>query len=76
MEDLTQGSNTSTTRGTDHTPIMVPYIADITADHSPTPVHAVTEAAALEGTPMFFFQPPQLYTPSFGQWMLPLPFKP
>ena len=29
---------------------MVPDIGDITADHSPTPILAVTEAAALERT--------------------------
>ena len=30
---------------------MVPDIRDITADHSPTPIHTVTEAAASERTP-------------------------
>ena len=39
-----------TTRETDHTPIMVPDIGDIT-DCSATPFHTITEAAALEGTP-------------------------
>ena len=43
-EDLTQGIETPTTRGTDHTPI-------ITADHSPAPIHTMIEATALEGTP-------------------------
>ena len=51
MADLTQGIDTPTTRGTDHTPIMAPDIGNITADHSPVPVHTKTEAAALEGTP-------------------------
>ena len=51
MADLIQGINTPTNRGTDHTPTMVPYIGDITADHSPIPIHTMTEAAALEGTP-------------------------
>ena len=51
MEDLIQDINTPTTRETDHTPIMIPDIGDITEDHSPTPVHTVTEAAASEGTP-------------------------
>ena len=50
MADLIQCIDTPTTRGTDHTPIMVPDIGDITADHSPHPVHTMTEAAALEGT--------------------------
>ena len=48
-EYLIQGINTPTTRGTDHTPIMVTDIGDITVDHSPTPICTVTEAAALEG---------------------------
>ena len=43
--------HTPTPGGTDHTPIMVPDIEGITADHNPTPIHTVTEAAALEGTP-------------------------
>ena len=30
---------------------MVPQIGDITADHSPTPILTMTEAAALKGTP-------------------------
>ena len=51
MEDLILGIDTPTTRGTDHTPIMVPDVGDITADHSPTPVHTMTEATTLEGTP-------------------------
>ena len=51
MEDLIQGMDAPTTGGIDHTPIMVPDIGDITANHSPTPVHTVTEAAALGGTP-------------------------
>ena len=42
---------TTTTGGTDHTPIMVSDIGDITADHSPAPIHATTEVAVLEGTP-------------------------
>ena len=51
MEDLFQGINTPATRETDHTPIVVPGIGDITADYSPTPILTVTEAGALEGTP-------------------------
>ena len=50
-EDLAQGINTTTIRGTDHTPILVSDIGDIIADHSPAPVHTVVEVAALEGTP-------------------------
>ena len=38
-------------RGTDHTPIMVPDIGDISAGHSPATVPISTKAAALEGTP-------------------------
>ena len=30
---------------------MVPDIGDITADHIPTAIHAMTEVAVLEGTP-------------------------
>ena len=51
MEYLTQGINTPTTSVADHTPIMVPDIGDITADHSPAPIYTTTEAATLEGTP-------------------------
>ena len=51
MEDLTQGIDKAITRGTDHTPIMDPDIADITADDSPVLVHTAKEAVALEGTP-------------------------
>ena len=51
MDDLIQGIDTPTTGGIDHTLIMVPDIGDITVDHSPTPIHTVTEAATLEGTP-------------------------
>ena len=51
MAGLIQDIDTPTTRGTDHTPIMVPDIGDITADHSPTPIYTMTEAEALEGTP-------------------------
>ena len=50
MADLIQGIVTTTTGGKDHTPIMVPHIGDITADHSPTPIHTVTETVILEGT--------------------------
>ena len=50
MVDLMQGIITTTTRRTDHTPIMVPDI-DVTADHSPYPIHAPTKVAVLEGTP-------------------------
>ena len=48
---LTQGINTPTTRGTDHTPIMAPDIGDISGAHSPTLIQTATEAAILEGTP-------------------------
>ena len=34
--DLIQGINTSNTKMTDHTPIMVPDIGDISAGHHPT----------------------------------------
>ena len=34
--DLTQGINTPTIEGRDHTSIMVPDIGDISAGHSPT----------------------------------------
>ena len=37
IADLTQGINRSTTRGTDHTPIIALDIGDISAGHSPTP---------------------------------------
>ena len=49
-KDLIQGINTPTTEGTDHTPIMVPDIGDISADHSPAAIPTVTETAVLEGT--------------------------
>ena len=52
MEDLIQGIDALTTGGTDHTPIMVPDIRDITAYHSPTTIHTVTEAHLT-----LFFQP-------------------
>ena len=55
MTDLIQGINTPTTGRTDHIPFMVPDIRDITADHSPSPIHTMTEAAALEGTPHTLF---------------------
>ena len=51
MADLIQDIDTPTTAGTDHTPIMVPDIGDITSDHSPTPIYTLTKAAALEYTP-------------------------
>ena len=38
---LIQGIYTLTTGGTHHTPIMVPDIGDITAEHSPTTSHCV-----------------------------------
>ena len=50
-EELIQGIDTPTTRGTDYTPIMVPDIGNISAGHSPTPIYTMTEAATLEGTP-------------------------
>ena len=40
---------TTTTKGTDHTPIMVPDVGDVTADHSLTPIDATMEVAVLEG---------------------------
>ena len=50
MADHVQGINTPTTRGTDHTTIKALDIGVTTADHIPTTVHNMTEAAALEGT--------------------------
>ena len=47
MVDLVQGINTSTMRGIDHTPIMLPDMGDITTDHSLTPIHTMTKAAFL-----------------------------
>ena len=49
--DLIQGIDTLTTKGTDHTHIMVPDIGDISVGYSPTMVPTVTETAVLEGTP-------------------------
>ena len=49
--DLIWGIITTTTRGTHHNPIMVWDIEDVTADHSPTPIHTTTELAVSEGTP-------------------------
>ena len=49
--DLIEGINTSSTKGTDHTPIMVLDIGDISAGHSPAAIPTMTEAAVLEGTP-------------------------
>ena len=37
--DLIQGINTPTIEGTDHTPIMVPDIGDISEGHSPPTIH-------------------------------------
>ena len=51
MADLIQGTDTHTTGGTDHTPIMALDIGDISAGHSPTPIPITTDAAVLEGTP-------------------------
>ena len=51
MADLFQGITKTTTRGTDHTPIMVPDIGNDTADCSHAPIHAMTEVAVLEDTP-------------------------
>ena len=48
---LAQGINTPTIRGTYHTPIMALDTGDISAEHSPTLIPTVTEAAVLEGTP-------------------------
>ena len=53
--DLVQGINTPPIKGTDHTPIMVPCIGDISADHSPAAVPTMTEAAVLESTPHALF---------------------
>ena len=50
MADLITGIITTTTRGTDHTPIMVTDIGDVIADHSPSHVHTMTEVAVLEET--------------------------
>ena len=49
--DLIQGIITTTTIGTDHTPIMVPHIGDDTADHRHAPIQVSTKVAVLEGTP-------------------------
>ena len=49
--DLIQGIYTSTSGETDHTPITVPDIGDISAGHSPTLIPTMTEAAVLEGIP-------------------------
>ena len=51
MADLTQGIDTPTTGGTEHTLIMALGIGDISTGHSPTLIPTVTEAAILEGTP-------------------------
>ena len=48
---LIQGIDTPTTEGTDHTPIMVQDIGDISTGHSPTTIPTMREAAAIEGTP-------------------------
>ena len=56
MEHLTQGTNTPTTRGTGHTPIMALDIRDISRGHNPTLIPIVTEAAVLEGTPHTLLQ--------------------
>ena len=69
--DLIQGINTPTTKGTDHTHIMVPDIRDISADHSPTTVPTVTEEAVLEGTSHLFFKLPQQLELPLSQWMIP-----
>ena len=52
-KDLIQGihTHTHTTKRTDHTPIMVPDIGDISAGHSPTDFPTMTEAKVLEGIP-------------------------
>ena len=73
-EDLIQDIDTPTTKGTDHTPIMVPDLGDITADHSPSPIHTTTETAVLEGTHHALFQPPQQFVSPFSPWMLQLSF--
>ena len=55
MADCTQGIDIPATGGTSHTLIMVPNIGDITVDHRPAPIHTMTEAASLEGTPHTLF---------------------
>ena len=50
-KDLIQGIDTPTTEGTDHAPIMVPDIGDISADYSPTIIPITIEEAVLEDTP-------------------------
>ena len=67
-----QGIDAPTTRETCHTSIKVPDIGGITADHSPTPIHTMADAAHL----MLFFQPLQQLMPPFSQWMLPLSLMP
>ena len=59
--DLFQGIDIPTPVGTDHTPpIMVPYMGDILAGHSPKDIPTVTETAVWEGTHLT----PHLATPS------------
>ena len=50
-KDLIQGINTPKYKGTDHIPIMVLDIGDISAGHSPAAIPTAIEAAVLEGTP-------------------------
>ena len=57
--NLIQGINIPTSEGTDHTQnIMVSYMGDIVAGHSPITIPTMTEAADSEGTP----QTPHLTT--------------
>ena len=51
MEDFIQDIDTPTPVGSNHFPIMFKDIAEITVDHSPTPVCTVTETTTLKGTP-------------------------
>ena len=48
---LIQDIDTPTTKGTDHTLIIVPDKGDISADHSPATVSTMREATVLDGTP-------------------------
>ena len=59
MADIIQGINTPTTRRTDNTPIMVPDIGGITADHSPPPFVPQQMQQLKKAHFMLFFQPPQ-----------------
>ena len=50
-KDLVQSINTPVTKGTDHTPIMVPDTGDISGGHSPANVPNTRISGVLEFTP-------------------------